>query len=135
MSEPPDPPTWLTWFTILAGFSWLIRDVTKKMLTWPKTKLKEFWGHTIFVIIGLVAVGFVINLYSSIQVDLVAIFLGLFSNFENSYIPAIMNTVVLGVGITSSWMICDNTRCCIRVWKTGDCVKPKKYYFPNRYIN
>lgn len=123
MSELSEPPWWLGYIiTILALFKVKIKRCYTEMKTWEKEKLKEFWIHTTGTIIGISAVVLVSVIYYHIPVDFTAVFLGLFYNFEYSYVAATLNSVVIGLGVFGSWAIYSETRCCIRVIKTGDCV-------------
>ena len=122
MSDPNNPPYWLIFISILLAFKGEIKSCYTEMKTWKKEKLKEFWRHVIGTIVGISAIVLVSVIYYHIPVDFTAVFLGLFYNFEYSYVAATLNSVVIGLGVVGSWVICSETRCCIRVIKTGDCV-------------
>ena len=123
MSDPNDPPWWLCYILPpLLFFKDEIKKCYTKMKTWEKEKLKEFWGHAMAVIIGIVVIGLFSNIYSHNQVDFVAVFLGLFNNFEHAYVPAVVHSFFLGAWGLGAWLAFSNTKCCIKVIKTGDCV-------------
>ena len=117
MSESSDQNWLILIISILIAFKQEIKKTYTEMKSWSKTKLKEFWGHTVAVMIGFIAICTAIFISLDASPDYVMIF----SNLEALFIPAISNTVLFGLGIAGIWFVCDNTKCCIRVVKYGDC--------------
>jgi len=123
MSELYEPPWWLGYIiAILALFKVEIKRCYTEMKTWKKEKLKEFWGHAMAVIVGITVIGLFSNGYYHTPIDFVAVFLGLFNNFEQAYVPAVANSFFLGAWGSGVWLVFHDTKCCIKVIKTGDCI-------------
>jgi len=123
MSDPNEPPWWLNYILpILAFFRNEIIRCYTEMKTWSRVKLKEFWGHAMAVITGITGIGLASYVFYHNQVDFMTVFLGLFNNFEQSYVPVVIYSILMVGGVLGSWLVYSDTKCCIKVIKTGDCV-------------
>jgi len=92
------------------------------MKTWSREKLKEFWMNIVGMLVGISAIVMVSLIYYNIPVDFVAVYSGLLYNFEYSYVAAGLNALLIGTGVFGGKMLFSETKCCIKVIKTGNCL-------------
>jgi len=121
MSESSDSQWWVLVISILIACKEEIKKTCREMRSWNKTKLKEFWIHTFAVLVGYFGIGAAISITLDKSPDYLMIFYSLFTNFEQAFMPAILSTLIIALGILGFWVVYNDTKNCIRVVKFGNC--------------